>query len=442
MQAHFPSTTPTKFEPQYAEFDVSKKGGEDALPRMPSWETAESKKVMVEGEEVEMSNLKKSPAHTQNNIRMNSPSPSPVGLMSMSHNRSDANLLGSSGEPWSNHSQQALLPNSLSPNYVQSNQGPYVAPTHGNNDKFGTNHQSAGFGLDDPYDDHNAVSGTNGYGHAGQQTPYGAPVYQPHDNVSYGVVGAAGSAGAMPLRNQSARPHHQPYGAPPPIGADMGLGGRRSPALAQGRSPYHQEQVRDQLAEMPAMPHEQGATREMAGSTPPEGYGLRRPPTGDNNGSSPRGGRPPYGMDSRAGNSPGLRQSPAPRGGHPHGHSPRGSPAARQDQGFGRPPPSPRDNVNRSYSPAPARQFTPVTERQYSPAPDRQRTPKPRPLAQPVQPPSNFFGQSPPHSPITNNAGFDFTSGYSRPQEYEDHVPLAQSPTTAAYPGQKTYQPR
>jgi hypothetical protein len=52
--------------PQYAEFDVSKKGGaavggghEDALPVMPTWESAGSKKVLVEEEEVEMDQLKK-----------------------------------------------------------------------------------------------------------------------------------------------------------------------------------------------------------------------------------------------------------------------------------------------------------------------------------------------------------------------------------------------
>jgi hypothetical protein len=47
--------------PQYAEFDASKKGGahEDALPEMPSWETSNSKKVLVEGEDVELEQLNK-----------------------------------------------------------------------------------------------------------------------------------------------------------------------------------------------------------------------------------------------------------------------------------------------------------------------------------------------------------------------------------------------
>lgn len=52
--------------PQYAEFDVSKKGGEDALPAMPSWEGADKKKVYIEEEEVEMDQLKKPAASGQN----------------------------------------------------------------------------------------------------------------------------------------------------------------------------------------------------------------------------------------------------------------------------------------------------------------------------------------------------------------------------------------
>jgi len=55
--------------PQYAEFDVSKKGGaahEDALPAMPSWEGADKKKIYLEEEEVEMDQLKKPEAAGQN----------------------------------------------------------------------------------------------------------------------------------------------------------------------------------------------------------------------------------------------------------------------------------------------------------------------------------------------------------------------------------------
>ncbi|RDA92638.1 hypothetical protein CP533_1465 [Ophiocordyceps camponoti-saundersi (nom. inval.)] len=47
------------FPPQYAQFDVPRKGGADALPEMPSWESGSSKKVMVEDDEVEMNQLSK-----------------------------------------------------------------------------------------------------------------------------------------------------------------------------------------------------------------------------------------------------------------------------------------------------------------------------------------------------------------------------------------------
>lgn len=482
MQAHFaPSAppAPSKFEPpQYAEFEVGKKGSEDALPQMPSWEQAGSRKVMSEHEEVEMSNLKKSPTLPLNNSRMNSPSPGPVspmstmGPMGMNHNRPYGGLPGSSSGHMSNHSQQALVPNQQSTGYSQPGQGPYGARDHGYNNNFDANRQSAGFGLDDPYDDHTPVSGTNGYGHPGQQNqPYEAPGQQTYDNSHYGAmaaagaVGAAGAAGAMAMRNQSTSPHNHPYGAPPAVLAEMGPG-RQSPAPTHGRSPYGQEQIHEQFAEMPAIPHDRNSVhntvhaqqnqtspgdhappRELAGSTPPEAYGMRRPGTGDN-APSPIGGRPPHGMDPRMRNSPGPRQTP----GHesPYGRPPRGSPAPRNDQGYGRPPQSPRENVNRTYSPAPPRQFTPGPERrfspgperQYSPAPGGQRAPRPHPLSKPAAPPSNSFNQSPPQSPITNNAGFDFTSGYSRPKENESQSPPGQSPTTASYPGQKTYQPR
>ncbi|PFH55515.1 hypothetical protein XA68_18129 [Ophiocordyceps unilateralis] len=56
MQAPFASgATP----PQYAQFDMPRKGGEDALPEMPSWESGSSKRVMVENDEVEMNQLNK-----------------------------------------------------------------------------------------------------------------------------------------------------------------------------------------------------------------------------------------------------------------------------------------------------------------------------------------------------------------------------------------------
>ncbi|KAG6040688.1 hypothetical protein E4U41_007419 [Claviceps citrina] len=154
------------------------------------------------------------------------------------------------------------------------------------------------------------------------------------------------------------------------------------------------------------------------------------------------------GIDPRMRNSPGPRQAPGSRGEGPFGHPPRGSP--RNDQGYGRSTPQlPREDMNnRSYSPAPPRQFpqgperrfSPGSERQNPPSTERQRAPAPHPLSKPVPPSSNSISQSsPPQSPITNNAGFDFTSGFSRP--LDGQLSPVPSPTTSAYPGQRTYQP-
>ncbi|KAK2072659.1 hypothetical protein P8C59_006997 [Phyllachora maydis] len=71
--------------PQFAQFRVSKKGAQsgndDALPAMPSWEGSESKKVLVEEESVEMSDLKRPEAIGANQglaagLHLVSPNPS------------------------------------------------------------------------------------------------------------------------------------------------------------------------------------------------------------------------------------------------------------------------------------------------------------------------------------------------------------------------------
>lgn len=482
-----PAPAPARYAPpQYAEFDVPKKAGEDSLPQMPTWEQAGSKKVMLE-EEVELSNLDKSPTPDQNRQRMNAPSPgpvspmsspmSPVSPMSTSHGgQSYGGLPGGSSGQMFNHSQQGLVSNQQAAGHGQLRRGPrqspYGASDHGYNQNYDANRQLDGFGLDEPYDDPCALSRAAMHGRPGQQNLlYGAPAQQPYDSLAnqpYGGALAAGGAGAhMETRNHTVSPQNlEPFGAPPVDAAAVGAMGLRNHSTspnnhtAHGQSPYNQDQAHGQLAEMPAMPHdrssvhtpahlqqaqtwsaEHAAPMELPGSAPPEIHGARRPGPGPADNTLPGHARPPYGMDPRMRNSPGPRQTPGPRGESPYGRPPRGSPGPRNDEGYGRPPPqSPRENMNRSYSPAPPRQFTPGPERRFSPGPERQRTPGPLALSKPVPPPSNSFGQSsPPRSPITNNAGFDFTSGYSRPPGGQS--PPAQSPTTAAYPGQRTYQP-
>ncbi|KAG5950433.1 hypothetical protein E4U53_005076 [Claviceps sorghi] len=193
-------------------------------------------------------------------------------------------------------------------------------------------------------------------------------------------------------------------------------------------------------------PTTQGLPMELPGSVPPGAHGMRRPLPMDN--AAPVPDRSPPGQDARMRNLPGPMQTPGPIGEGAFGRPPKGPP--RNDHVSGTPSPQlPRDNSNRSYSPAPPRNFAQGPEQRFSPGPERhnapamerQRTPAPYPLSRPEPlPPSSSNGpSSPPQSPITNNSGFDFISGYSRPQGNQS--PPGQSPTTAAYPGQRVYQP-
>ncbi|OAA32806.1 hypothetical protein AAL_00271 [Moelleriella libera RCEF 2490] len=537
MQASFPPTASTRHAgPQYAMFDVPKKGGEDSLPQMPSWEQSGSQKVMM-ADEVEMSNLNKLPAADPTRRRVNSPSPGPVSPLStasMEHGpRPYGGLPGSSSGQISNHSQQALLPNQQSMGYSQVRQSPYGArgPNNYSNSNNNINNgyqnygpqQSDGFGLDEPYDVPSSVSAVPPPNYAMQNgSPYGAPGRQPYGNAPDQPYGAVGSTNGP---SQPGSPHYgQPFGAPPPLfGAAVGPGNRPSPTPLQnrGHTPYSQEQVYTQYnevsaetvarsgantpirpppqrAEMPAFPldssraqtpsqaqsqqhaempaypvdgarvhtpiqgrqqrqhaemsafpldHGRGPAQqqefrdpsppqnmpmELPGSEPPAGYGMKQPSASESSNMAPpmsnrspaRGdprARNPSGPGSRShspyGRPPGSSNGPRQRSQSPYGRPPRSSPASRGDAGYGRPPPTPRGNGSRGYSPAPPRQYPPGPQPQFSQGMNRQQSPGPGLLARPMPPPAaTDFGQSPPQSPITNNAGFDFTSGYSRPQ--------------------------
>ena len=107
--SHPPMTTGTaafhsqkSSPPQYAEFDVSKKGGEDALPAMPSWESSKSQKVLLEDEGVELEQLKKNPAaHTsQTNVPLmagGAGSAGPASPVSSTHRQQFPPHTGSNG---------------------------------------------------------------------------------------------------------------------------------------------------------------------------------------------------------------------------------------------------------------------------------------------------------------------------------------------------------
>ncbi|KAM3556578.1 hypothetical protein ARSEF4850_005466 [Beauveria asiatica] len=148
----------------------------------------------------------------------------------------------------------------------------------------------------------------------------------------------------------------------------------------------------------------------------PEGYGMRRQRTGDNGAPSPLGPQPPYDMDPRMRRSPGPMspRSPGPRGSPGPGAGPRRAPGSRPDQPFN---PSPLNTPAPNESPynRPGFNQGPGPHRAYSPAPRQARSPD---HTVPVGRPNGqtAFAEPQPQSPITNNAGFDFTSGFARPQ--------------------------
>lgn len=393
MQASFPPPAPASYAaagpPQYAEFDSKKKGAEDSLPVMPSWEGSSSRKVMLEEESVEMDDLKKkAPSPDQHMHSMaGAPSDRMAPMPRAANNPYGNSQAGSSGYMTPRGQQPA---------------NPYSGQEQGYD--YNANRLSDGYGLDQPYDAPAPVA--LAAAPRGRQSP--APRYngygQPQVGQGYGQM----QAGTHELDAGNSYGHSaQGYGMRSP-----GDNGTRSPA------PYGMD---------PRMRNSPGPSDNGTRSPAPYGMDPRMrnsPGPGDNyNGTrSPA----PYGMDPRMRNSPGPGQSqgvrrgtPGPRNDFPQAESARGSPAPQNDYGFAPP---------RHHTPKP------VPYRSYSPAIERQQTPVTVPAPQS------------PKSPITNNAGFDFTSGYSRPQTQDanhDRRPSeSQEPEgKEAYPGYKPYQP-
>lgn len=372
--------------PQYAEFDVSKKANDDALPQMPSWEGAGSKKVKLDDDEVELSQLKKTPSPHLSQPRLAPPSTGPTSPMG--------------------HEQH----------------GPYGDAGHGQRSPYA----DAGHGQRSPYADPRAGpygdprAGRHAQGQGHHQPGHGADVYAKHES-GFGLDEPYDDPMNMGLAHQRARPA-QDYANPfpnqpfaPPLAVATGQG-RQSPAPGrpryanQGYSEMPEpEPTRrggyDQQYSSPA-PNGYGMPRQGTGGSAPDAHAMRRQGTGGNapdahamrrhatgESLSNMASRQPYGADPYSTrNSPGPRRTPAPQGDGPYAQHPPRSPQFARDPGHGA---------------------------RYA------------------------FDQSPPRSPIRNNAGFDFTSGYARPGTADGRraEPVPSPTREAAYPGYKPYSP-
>ncbi|KAH8884518.1 hypothetical protein GQ53DRAFT_396153 [Thozetella sp. PMI_491] len=336
-----PAPVPGRSEPpQYAEFDMSKKGGhnEDSLPAMPSWEGSSSKKVALEEEAVEMNNLKKPDASGQN-----------VPLMT------------------GNATPGPASPGFIPPGFTPEGRSPP------NRSPYGLN-----------------------------QDPYAQPG-QGHGQNEHGYHQNGGYEGGYSQSQQS-------------LGVDQGYmmaGGQMGPGRRSPRG-YNDGGYGQQDREL-GPPGRQGSFDQ---------YGRPRQGSYDDY-NQPRNG---YGPNPGMGAGPGARRSPRPvqPNGFPQDPRARASPGPPQgDQGY---------NNARPYGPG----------RNYS-------SESTRPLVRP--PPQRQYSRDvpPPGSPLQNTGGFDFNSGYSRPNTGHDNreptlpqidpSPASQQQPQQGYPGYKPYQP-
>lgn len=359
MQPFAPVVGPSSGPPRYAEFDMTKKGGEDSLPQMPSWEGSGSRKVSLEQESHEMNNLnKQSTGVTDLPPPHGGPSTIPVlglqtGRTQSPFGRPEGSTVGGPmGGPMSATGQHKDP-------YAMNQQ-----PAYGNPDT-----RTRGYELDQPYDIPPAGMAPMA---SGRNSP--APSYRTNGPIR-------GNNGYVDM------PQHNEFGP---------------------RDPYNPN------------------------PSPGPGYGMRR----QNNGEAPYGSRGASpgpgqlaGYRGVNGTDPNMRNSPRPHG-DPYGRPPRQSPGPG-GPGFGRQPYSPtRDNFNRTQSPGPVRQYAQQTQ------------PIQRPL---VESPLAQYHETP-ASPIVNNSGFDFNSGFSRPQTADnsyDRRPSEsrETPSHEGYPGYKPYRP-
>ncbi|KAL1884270.1 hypothetical protein VTK73DRAFT_3254 [Phialemonium thermophilum] len=335
--------------PQYAEFDVSRKGAghEDSLPVMPSWENANSRKVLVEEEAVELSHL-------------NGPEANPAGSV---HGQNIPLMTGA-----------GATPGPASPIGSPANRSPYGPPRRGPDMPGGYMGQAGA--SNDPYE-------LEGQGYSNSGGNHGPSMPSPAVGVDHTDQGYGMAAGALPTGRHSPRDYNQAG-----FGAEQGYRGTTSTTPAYDSRP-RQDPYGDYSHQ------------------PPQGFGMgagRRSP-------AVRGMTLPT-QDGSFGLSDRMRQSPAPMGdygagygGRPYGMAPAGA---------------------RHPSPDPARALGRSTQRPANA--------------------SSMQGQGLPPSPtnLQNTAGFDFSSGFSRPAPGPAPTSPTPPPPTgapAAYPGYRAYQP-
>lgn len=398
--------------PMYAEFETGKKGGGDELPAMPEWEASSSKKVAMD-DAVELEQLKK-PEIAQNAPLMApgamSPAPSPNPSSPM-HGNSPYGAPAMNGSGYMTPARSATYPYGADPNAQQQgyNQGNYGNGGYGQMQRSNTaqtydqSYGNQGYG-------NQGYNNNQGYGNQGYDNQeYGA---QAHDNQGYGAQGAYDTQGYG----------NHGYGA----GAAAAAAAAAAGPMAQGRRTPAQEY---------------GNYRR---GTADQAYPQSRTPRPYEDSSygrsvTPRIGTPRSNTPGNGYRQPPRHQSPGPQN-MPYGNIERTQSPALQQDAYG----MDRSNTPNSYG----RRNPPAPVRQYSAAASQpMRHPEPeRSYTEPSYGQSTSAYQpepASPTSPITNSGGFDFTSGYSRPQNSGTSTPVQQPAAGgSAYPGYRAYKPQ
>lgn len=407
MDSGFPPARPAKAEPpQYAVFDDGPKKDADSLPAMPSWEDAGSKKVLLEEEDsVEMEPLKK---------------PESTPAMQM-------NALNAS---------QTTVPNATSPEARspfgtpagQAGPNGYMAAGNANANPYASNGQSY-----DSYNDAGYGQGSQGYSDQGYGVG-GTPGQGPQQQQDYNNAGYyGGQLGQGYPQSRTPRPYDDPARRGTPGAYGMGPG-RQTPAGAAGfgapprvASPAQAGYGYDDTGRRPspgpnaAYGYSDAGRKPSPGPNAAYGYGQRSNTPGSyGQGPNMAGG---YGQRS---NTPGSQARPYP--------PPQRQYSADTNQQY------PQDSDGQypadsapQFAP-PRRQYTGGSTHQYQPQREYSSD-SVRPLARP----SPGLDNSQPSSPITNNSGFDFTSGFSRPTPTPPPTQTANG--GKAYPGYRPYKP-
>ncbi|KAL1890283.1 hypothetical protein Cpir12675_005453 [Ceratocystis pirilliformis] len=190
-----PAALPASGPPQYAEFDMGKKSGnEDALPAMPTWDDAGTKKISLDNGQggVEMDQLNK-PSPSATPAPAATPAPTAAvgalgagaaGLAARANNASGNTDTYRNAPPANQYDSQAAFARSNTPGF--GSQAGRSTPGYGNQSGRGT----PGF--------NNQQGGMNGYGAPGNDpysqqnnSAYNTPVdtgYQNGQNNSYQTV--------------------------------------------------------------------------------------------------------------------------------------------------------------------------------------------------------------------------------------------------------------